>query len=119
MSDLRTLGAVVAALLLNACASPAPHGLGDAELAAIAPLKQKYSGIVMGFDIKPATTLIVSLDLQAYTDADDSTVAALQHDSLARWRAVWLTAHPRKHAVLRVRFIDFIGRKVATEETAV
>lgn len=119
MSDLRPLGAAVAALLLGACSSPAPRGAGDAELAAVAPLKQRYSGIVMGFDIKSATTLVVSLDLQAYTDADDETVAALKRDALARWRAAWVAAHPHAPAVLSVRFIDFIGRNVATETTKV
>ncbi|HET6275310.1 MAG TPA: hypothetical protein VFE16_05145 [Candidatus Cybelea sp.] len=119
MNDLRPLRSAFAALLLAACSSPAPHGVDDAELAAVAPLKQRYDGIVMGFDIKPATTLVVSLDLQAYTDADDDTVAALKREALARWRAAWVAAHPRERAVLHLRFIDFIGRKVATEETKV
>jgi hypothetical protein len=120
MNDLRPLRSAFAALLLAACSSPAPqHGVTDAELAAVAPLKQRYAGIVMGFDIKPATTLIVSLDLQAYTDADDDTVAALKRDALARWRTAWVAAHPRERAVLSVRFIDFIGRNVASEATTV
>ena len=41
-------------------------------------------------------------------------VDAMQRDALKRWRAAWIAAHPREHATLHVRFIDFIGRKVAT-----
>lgn len=119
MNDLRPLRRALAALLLAACSSPPQHGVDDTELAAVAPLKQRYAGIVMGFDIKPATTLVVSLDLQAYTDADDDTVAALKRDALVRWRTVWAAAHPHDHAALEVRFIDFIGRKVATETATV
>jgi hypothetical protein len=118
MNGLRPLRVALATLLLAGCSSPAPQRrLDDAELAAVAPLKQQYSGVVMGFDIKPETTLIVSLDLQQYVDADDETVAALKRDAVARWRAAWLAAHAHAHAVLHVQFIDFIGRRVATEST--
>ncbi|HEX3670401.1 MAG TPA: hypothetical protein VHT92_01720 [Candidatus Cybelea sp.] len=112
--------AALTTLFLAACSSPAPNQrVDDAEVTALAPLKQKYSDTVMGFDVKPQTTLIVSLDLQHYIDADDDTVAALKRDALARWRAVWSAAHPHAHATLRVHFIDFIGRSVATESTKV
>lgn len=120
MNGLRPVRAVIAMLLLAGCSSPAPRQrLDDAELAAVGPLKQQYSGVVMGFDIKPETTLIVSLDLQHYVDADDETVAALKREAIARWRAAWSTAHPHAHAVLHVQFIDFIGRRVASESVKV
>lgn len=110
--------AALTALVLAACSSPTPNQrVDEAEVAALAPLKQKYPDIVMGFDVKPQTTLIVSLDLQHYLDADDDTIAALKRDALVRWRAAWVAAHPRAHATLRVHFIDFIGRSVATEST--
>ncbi len=118
MTILRTSRAAFAALLLAACSSPAPNQrVDDAETAALVPLKHKYPDVVMGFDIKPQTTLVVSLDLQHYIDLEDDDVAALKRDALARWRAVWTSAHPHAHALLRVRFIDFIGRSVATETT--
>ena len=66
--------AALTALFLAACSSPAPNQrVDEAEVTALAPLKQKYPDIVMGFDVKPQTTLIVSLDLQHYIDADDDT----------------------------------------------
>ena len=52
-----------------------------AELAAVAPLKQQYSGVVMGFDIRPQNTLIVSLDLQQYIETDDDVIAAMKRDA--------------------------------------
>jgi hypothetical protein len=118
MNELRL--ASVMALFVAACSAPAPkQQTADAEVAAMMPLKRQYSDVVMGFDVRPQTTLIVSVDLQQYIETDDETIAAIQRDALARWRAAWIAAHPHQHAVLRVRFIDFIGRKVATESTKV
>lgn len=83
------------------------------------PLKRHYSDVVMGFDVRPQSTLIVSVDLQQYIETDDDTIAAIRRDALARWRAAWIAAHPNQHGVLHVRFIDFIGRKVVTDSTKV
>lgn len=83
----------------------------------MAPLKSRYSGLVMGFDVHPPTTLVVSIDLQQYIETDDDTIAAMKRDALAHWRSAWIAAHPHAHATLTVRFIDFIGRKVAVETT--
>ncbi len=118
MADLRIVAYATLAALLTACGARAPQErIDDAELAALAPLKEKYSGVVMGFDIRSQNTLVVSLDLQHYIETDDDVVAAMRRDVLARWRAAWTGAHPRVHGVLRVRFIDFIGRTVAREST--
>ena len=121
MNALRvSRAAALAALLVGGCSAPAPNQrIDDSEIAALAPLKHRYSGIVMGFDVKPQTTLVVSLDLQGYIDADDDTVAALKRDALVRWRAAWTSAHPHAHATITVHFIDFIGRSVASESTKV
>lgn len=117
MNDLRAVCFALAATLA-ACSSPSPHQqVGDAEIAAMAPLKQRYPDVVMGFDVRPQSTLIVSVDLQHYIDTDDDTLAAMKRVALARWRAAWIAAHPHAHGIVRVRFIDFIGRKV-DEETA-
>jgi hypothetical protein len=106
--------------MLVACSQPSPQQrLHDAEIEALAPLKSRYAGIVMGFDVKPQTTLIVSIDLQGYIDADDDTLAAMRKEALVRWRSIWVARHPGDHAVVSVRFIDFIGRKVAQESTPV
>lgn len=120
MNDLRLVRAAAVAALVAACSAPSQtHQSTDAEIAAMMPLKQQYSDVVMGFDVHPQTTLIVSVDLQQYIETDDETIAAIRRSALARWRAAWVAAHPHQHAALRVRFIDFIGRKVATESTKV
>lgn len=120
MNDLRPVLAAAAAVLIAACSSVSqkPEST-DAEIAAMMPLKRQYSDVVMGFDVRPESTLIVSVDLQQYIETDDETIAAIRRDALARWRAAWVAAHPHQHAVLQVRFIDFVGRKVATETTKV
>jgi len=120
MNEVRVWHGAVIAILLAACSSQAPkQQTDDAEIAAMMPLKRHYSDVVMGFDIRPKTTLIVSVDLQQYIETDDDTLAAMRRDALARWRAAWIAAHPHEHAVLHVRFIDFVGGKVATETTKV
>jgi hypothetical protein len=117
MTALRRLSAAVIAVLI-ACSAPSPN-IESSEIAALGTLKRAYPDVVMGFDIRPPTTLIVSLDLQHYIEMDDDAVAAMKRDVLARWRAVWHAAHPHAHALLHVRIIDFIGRKVAEESTKV
>ncbi len=107
-------------VLAAGCSSPAPQQrIDDAELAAVAPLKRQYADVVMGFDIHPQTTLVVSLDLQSYIEMDDDAIAAMKRDAIVRWRSAWSAAHPKEHALLHVRFIDFIGRNVAAEATKV
>jgi hypothetical protein len=105
--------------LLAACSSPSPQQRAeDAELAAVTPLKQTYP-VLAGFEIRPETTLIVSLDLQKYIEMEDDEIAAMKRATLERWRSAWSAAHPHAHALLEVRFIDFIGRKVGTETAKV
>jgi len=115
MTSLAVRLRALAMVLLAACASQQPPD--DAEIAALQPLKRQYVGLIAGFDVRPHNTLIVSVDLQQYIESDDNTIAAMKRDTLRRWREAWIAEHPRAHAVLRVRFIDFIGRKVATETT--
>jgi hypothetical protein len=118
MKDVRLLPIALLTVLVSACNSP-PKQSGDSEIAAMESLKHRYPELVSGFEVRPPTTLTVSINLQNYIEADDTEIAAMKRDALARWRAVWLSAHPREHAMLHVRFIDFIGRKVATETTNV
>jgi hypothetical protein len=119
MNDLRLVMPAALAALLVACSTPASQRAADAELAAVAPLKHQYSGLVAGFDIRTPNALTISLDLQQYIETDDDVIAAMKRDALARWRSAWLASHPHEHALLQVRFIDFIGRKVAEESTRV
>lgn len=82
-------------------------------------LKARYPSIVMGFDVHGGTTLVLSIDLQTYIGTDDDTIDRLKRDALADWRAAWLSQHPHEHAIVQVRFIDFIGRKVAEESARI
>lgn len=123
MTEVRRLHLILRSALLSAllaaCSSPSPQQRAvDAELTALASLKQKYP-VVAGLEIRPATTLIVSLDLQQYIEMEDDEIAEMKRATLERWRAAWIAAHPHEQALLEVRFIDFIGRQVATETTKV
>lgn len=116
MTDPRTATVALIAALLAAC-SPPGRNVDDAELAAVTPIKHRYPDLISGFEIRPQETLIVSLDLQQYIETDDARIAAMKHDTLASWRSAWIAQHPHARALLHVRFIDFIGRKVAEEST--
>jgi hypothetical protein len=120
VNEMRAIVFAILAALLAACSPPTPQQTAaDRELVAMAPLKHQYAGLVMGFDVHPHNTLVISLDLQQYIETDDDTIAAMKRDALARWRTAWIAAHPHAHGILHVAFIDFIGRKVATESTRV
>jgi hypothetical protein len=120
MAGVRILTRIALAASIAACSSPTPQQrIESAELADLAPLKHEYPGVVAGFDLRTKQTVIISLDLQRYIEMDDDTVIALKRDALARWRAAWIAQHPHHHALLHVRLIDFIGRKVADESTKV
>ena len=117
---MRRFACAALAALLSACSAPSPQERIDAaELAQLAPLKQTYSGVVMGFDFPSDTTLIVSLDIQSYMGMDDDAIDAMKARLLAGWRAAWVAAHPGAHALLTVRLIDFVGRTIAQESTRV
>ena len=117
MTNVRILAL---AAIVAACSSPAPQQRADAAmLNDLAQLKRQYPDVVVGFELRPKDTVIISLDLQRYIEMDDDAVIALKRDALARWRSAWIAQHPHEHAVLHLRFIDFIGRKVADESTKV
>jgi hypothetical protein len=87
MNEVRRWQGLSLALLLAACSSqPAKQQAADAEIAAMMPLKRHYSDIVMGFDIRPQTTLIVSVDLQQYILTDDDTPASTRRIARALHR---------------------------------
>lgn len=112
--------AVALAVAASACASPsAMQRTNDAEIAAMMPLKHAFPAVVMGFDVRGTTTLVVSLDLQAYDGMNDDDATAMERRAVADWQGAWKDAHPGRHARLYVRFIDFIGRKVLERSTTV
>jgi hypothetical protein len=111
---LRTIVfALLAATAVAACSSPSPQEqVQTTELTQLDTLKKTYDGIVMGFDFKGDTTLLVSLDIQNYIGIDDDTAAKMKTDVLAHWKSAWIAAHPGKHATVTARMIDFVGRKI-------
>src|SRR5580704_10638781 len=120
MTGVRILAHFVLAALVAACSSQtAQQRVQAAELKDLAALKHQYPDVVMGFDLRPRNVLVISLDLQNYIEMDDDSVAALKRDALARWRSAWVGEHPHAHGLLRLRFMDFIGRTVAEETTRV
>ena len=111
---------LLAATIAGCSSAPSAHDQTVAsEIAQMTTLKQTYPGIVMGFDVHADTTLVVSLDLQSYIGMDDDAAEAMRRSVGAHWRAAWTGAHPGAHATLHVRFIDFIGRKVAEQSLRV
>src|SRR5215469_6516547 len=114
------LAALTLAAVAGCSAPPSPHErLVANELDQMTPLKHTYTGVVMGFDVHGDTTLVASLDLQTYIGMDDDAAEAMRRAVVNRWRSAWSAAHPGAHATLHVRFIDFIGRKVAEESSSV
>jgi len=110
---------IAALVMLAACAAPtAQQRAADSELSALAPLRGSYP-VVVGFDVKTPTTLVVSLDLQTYIGMSDEDTASMKRAVVDRWRTAWIEAHPKSRAILHVRFIDFIGREVGEAVTAV
>jgi hypothetical protein len=106
-----------AAVLLAACSSPSPQEAAqNQELATLAPLKQKYQDVVMGFDFKPGETLVVSLDLTNYNGMSDDDQAAMKKVVASTWRNAWQQAHPGQHATIHLKLSDFIGRTIGTQE---
>ena len=69
--------------------------------------------------VGPGDTLVVSLDVDGYNGMDDDRQAAMKRAVLERWRTLWAQAHPHEHAIVRVRFADFIGRTWAEESAPV
>ncbi len=119
MTAVRIATHIALAALIAACSPPPQERIADAELHDLGALKRQYPGVVAGFDLRPNNTLIISLDLQHYIEMDDDAVVALKRDALERWRSVWVRRHPHAHGTLHLRFIDFIGRKVADETARV
>ncbi len=99
------------ALALASCSSaPTPkEQIATTELAKLAPLKAKYPAIVTDFDIT-GTRLDLSIDANGYIETGDDDVARFKVEAAKAWRSAWEAAHPHKHAMLTLRFIDFINR---------
>lgn len=118
MSALKP-AALTALLLLVACSGAQQQSTEDRETAALAPLKQTYSGVVTGFDLKPHDTLIIFIDANGYLGMDDDAVNAMKKVLLAKWTGVWKDNHPGRHATIHLELHDFMNRKWAAESAKV
>jgi hypothetical protein len=118
MRYLTSIGFVLS-VVLAACTQPsAQDRIEAAERAALAPLKAKYSDLILGYDFH-GRAVDISVDLQAYDDMDDDAEAAMERRALRDWRSAWLSQHPHDHGVLTVRFLDFRAETITKESVRV
>jgi hypothetical protein len=105
------LASVALALAITACSSQPTHDqvVTAEEIAALQPLRAEYDNAVTGFIVK-GNQLDVSIDLNTYSTIDEDDVPLLQAEVVRRWREAWTAQHPREHAELTVRFVDYHGR---------
>lgn len=118
---LRRVGAfAVSALVLAGCAQQQPPANSTLvkEQGYVAPLKAKYNNVITGLDVKDRTLTIYVEPNAMYSMAEDAE-AAMKADALHRWKAAWTSAHPRKHAVLRLIVRDYFGRELSSSSVNV
>lgn len=110
-TSIRVTGALMALSMLAACATaPTPQERAEAtEQSVLAPLKAKYPAIVTAFDIS-GKRLDLSIDANGYIQTGDDTIVQFKSDAAAAWRKAWTKAHPREHATLTLRFMDYMNR---------
>ncbi len=107
----RTASFALAVLLsLAACSAPptSQQVRHASERTQLARLQNTYAGTIVGFDFH-GTTVDVSVDLNQLYSISEDDENALKAATLRAWRSAWLQTHPRRHAALTVRFIDFRG----------
>jgi hypothetical protein len=122
MSTLRRVS-VLAFLVcaLAACSQGATHN-ADATLtkeqSAMAPLKDKYNGVITGIDVKDRT-LTLYVEPNAMQSMDEDAEIAMKDEALRRWQKAWVSAHPHKHGVLRMVVRDYFGRELSASTATV
>ncbi len=111
-----------AAALLAGCSQPAPPNAGEAiaarENQALASFKAQYQPVITGIDVKGAT-LDLFVDADRLISMDEPVEDQMKAQALQRWRALWKTDHPGKHATLRVRLRNYFGEEVFSESAKV
>ena len=117
MSAIMVFAASLAACSQSS-AGPAADPVLAKEQAAVAPLKDKYKDVVTGTDVKDAT-LIVYVDVNSMYSMDEDAEAAMKADALGRWKSVWISTHPRKHAVLHLSLRDYYGKEVYASSASI
>lgn len=84
----------------------------------VAPLKAKYNAVITGVDVKDRT-LTLYVEPNAMYSMDEDAEAAMKADALHRWKLAWTSAHPHKHATLRMIVRDYFGRELSTGSVSV
>lgn len=118
MATLWSRAGIALLLILGSACAPQPSAqeqIDAKETAALAPLKAAYPDIVVAFNMKGTTQLDIAIDANGYISIGDNDVDKLKARASRDWRTVWSQAHPHQHALLTVRFVDFIGRTWVTE----
>ena len=119
---MKAARALLAILMLAGCSQPAPQSAADAaaapELRAVEPLKAQYKPVITGFDVN-GTTLDVFVDAEAMSEMDGPVETQMKADALKRWRNVWKSNNPGKHATLHVRLRNYFGEIVFSESAKV
>jgi hypothetical protein len=106
----RAAAALVLFLPVACSTAPTPQQrVESTEQSELAPLKKKYPDIVTAFDTF-GNRLDLSIDANAYIRTGDDVLDRFRSDASAAWKRAWTKAHPRRHAVLTVRFVDFMRR---------
>lgn len=86
------------------------------EQQQAAALKPLYKDVVMGTDVK-GETLVLYVDVNNLDSMDEPAEDSMKAAALARWKQIWLSSHPGKHAKLTVVLRDYFGNEVFTENT--
>lgn len=94
-------------IVLAGCSS-GPPSISDVERASLQPLKDRYAGVVMGFDPK-GRELDVSIDLDGLSSIDEDAEDQLKRDAVAAWARAWRKGNPGLHGSLTMRMVDFKG----------
>lgn len=118
---MKAARALVAFLVLAGCSQPAQNPVGDAasrEAGAFDSFKSKYKPVITGIDVK-GTTLSVFVDQERMSEMDGPVEQAMEDQALTRWRNLWKSNNPGKHATLHVRFRNYFGEDVYTESAKI
>jgi hypothetical protein len=118
MAKLWLLTGFALLLALDAGCGPQPtpqQQIDAAETASLASLKKAYPDIVVAFNMKGTTQLDIAIDANGYISTGDNDVDKFKALASRDWRVAWAQSHPHQHALLTVRFVDFMGRTWVTE----
>lgn len=105
---------------LAGCSSPKPRvsPVLSQEQSAVAVLKTKYKGVVLGTDVQHRT-LVLYVDVNDMYSMDEDAEAAMKADALERWKSIWAKAHPHAHGSVQLSLRDYYGKEIYRKSAAV